>query len=679
MIKLLLCICVCLFTIPSVFGQYKTYLTTFQHTFDKAKKIEEKKVLLWAMKDSVNFIMGTSHDTLKMEAYLKVCEILLKKILGTPSDKKFLPLAYFLVGHLYLQTNKRENLAYLYKAYDEAKKQGDTETTYASLDFITRFLFSSGEYEQVLPYFLAEERLLESGKISQKLYNYSSLLNSIALSYNHLKKYDKAIQYFQKCLTEAKISKDTAWIGLAYGNMAMVYLKQKDYEVALTCLRLDVKYSLLSKNKPSAMTAWMGIAEIYQIWQENKKASQAMDSAWALLAVIPSHETKMSMVFLYKTAYKFYKKNKEFEKLPLYADSLLSFFEKDASNSYKQDLQKIHAQYNVKFKEQELTLLQRRKDIDRWILYFVGSVAILVAVLAILLFRNNRKQKKTNHLLEEKQEEIAVQNEELNTQKEQLVSQNDTLQKINSTKDKLFSIVSHDFRSPLNALKSTAYLMSSENISPQEIKDLTQNVKTQIHHTSYFLENLLFWAKSQLKGFHISPEVFDLQEVVAENCELALPQNEEKHIVLENKIDKPVLILADKNMTRLVFRNLLSNATKYCKKGDTISLAYQIKQDEVQIVVQDTGLGMTEDQLACLFTPHTGSTYGTNNEKGAGLGLLLCHDFITHNGGKIWVESEIGKGSTFYFTLPVGKVGEEQLDEEFVGEQLENGAMLYRL
>jgi signal transduction histidine kinase len=221
--------------------------------------------------------------------------------------------------------------------------------------------------------------------------------------------------------------------------------------------------------------------------------------------------------------------------------------------------------------------------------------------------------------------------------------------------------------------------MSSEGISPEEVKELTANVKTQINHTSYFLENLLFWAKSQLKGFNISPEVFDLQNIVQENIELASPQASQKKIALECKTATPVLVLADKNMVHLIIRNLLSNALKYCKEGDYVRLAYQNRQADVLVTIEDSGLGMTAEQLQGIFTPHTASTYGTNNEKGAGLGLLLCKDFIERNAGKIWVESEAGKGSTFFFTLPTAETENPYPAEGFLVEQLENGSALYRL
>ncbi|TAE17534.1 MAG: hypothetical protein EAZ95_06205 [Bacteroidetes bacterium] len=666
---------------PAV-AQYQSYLANFQRDFEQSPEADQKTKLVKILLDSIGRATDDVDNVARYQAYLSVGEKFTKRVLANPKQQKFLPLAYLAMSSLYRYRDMKLQLEYAYKALEEAKRQHDAFAVREALNTIASYLYSSGLYEEALPYMLEREQFLQTDMSQTPPHVYISHLNTMAMTYQKTKKYAKAIAYFEKCLQTAKEVKDTAWIGLAYGNMAMMHLEEKKYENALAYLKLDAQYSVLSKNIGSATHAWMAIANIYQKLGERQKASQSMDSAWALVATIPKEHVKFTvdMVSIYKTAYKFYKENKEFEKLPTYADSLLSFFEKETKSKYNQDLRKIYAQYNVKLKEQDIQNLQQQKNAERWILYLVMLVALAVVALAVVLFRNNRKQLKTNILLKEKQEEIETQNEELNTQKEQLASQNDTLQQLNTTKDKLFSIVSHDFRSPLNALKSTAYLMSREDISPAEVKELTANVTTQINHTSYFLENLLFWAKSQLKGFHMEAERFNLQELVQENIELAYPQAEQKKIVLEARSHEMVWIMADKHMTRLVLRNLLSNALKYSRHADRVTLAYQRRQDHVLITIQDTGLGMTAEQMRSLFTPHTSSTYGTNQEKGAGLGLLLCKDFVERNAGKIWAESEAGKGSTFYFTLPLATADNTHFQTDgFVAKELENGGTLYRL
>jgi two-component system, sensor histidine kinase and response regulator len=164
-----------------------------------------------------------------------------------------------------------------------------------------------------------------------------------------------------------------------------------------------------------------------------------------------------------------------------------------------------------------------------------------------------------------------------------------------------------------------------------------------------------------------------------QNLTLVLPQAEQKGVNLAYQAQAQALVLADHNMIRLVVRNLLSNAIKYCKQGETIRLSYQTDNAQVTVSIQDTGIGMNVEQLKTVFTSHVASTYGTNNEKGAGLGLMLCKDFVERNAGKIWVESEAGKGSTFFFTLPIAQTENTDTEDSFWVERLESGGTLYRL
>ena len=502
----------------------------------------------------------------------------------------------------------------------------------------------------------------------------------MASMYLEQKNYVTSERFYDKAIRYAETVKDTTWLGLAHGNKSLLYIATNDHKKAKACLDMDIRCSLKMGNVQSAVHAYFAILKMAIQTKDYAQGNQALDNAWRLIPQMHDGDKIAKMESFYKQSYNFYVESKQFEKAIFYNEKRLELLFKSNQDKHDQELQKIQSKYNVKFKDQEITLLQRQKNAERWILYLVMLVALAVVALAVVLFRNNRKQLKTNTLLKEKQEEIETQNEELNTQKEQLAYQNEALQQLNTTKDKLFSIVSHDFRSPLNALKSTAYLMSREGISPTEVKELTTNVTTQINHTSYFLENLLFWAKSQLKGFRIEAEKFDLQELVQENIELAYPQAEQKKIILEAQNTEKVWVMADKNMTRLVLRNLLSNALKYSRQADHVTLAYQCRQADVLITIQDSGLGMNAEQMHTIFTPHTSSTYGTNQEKGAGLGLLLCKDFVERNGGEIWAESEAGKGSTFYFTLPLATAYETpHTTEEFLVEKLADGAKRYRL
>ena len=253
----------------------------------------------------------------------------------------------------------------------------------------------------------------------------------------------------------------------------------------------------------------------------------------------------------------------------------------------------------------------------------------------ILLFRDITEQK----LAEEKLKEQAEQ-----------------LRSLNQLKDRLFSIIGHDLRSPLVSLMDMLKLADEEDISEEEFKSFLPMLANNVGHTSELLENLLHWAKSQLQGETIHPVHFDLKTMVDQKMNLFGKKASDKGIHIDNKVQGNTNIYADQHMIDLVLRNLLANAIKFCKKDNTITITAAADDELTTVCVSDTGVGIPEQNLTKLFASETFTTQGTGSEKGTGLGLLLCKDFVEKNHGKIWVESTPGKGSKFYFTVPNGSL-----------------------
>ncbi len=284
-----------------------------------------------------------------------------------------------------------------------------------------------------------------------------------------------------------------------------------------------------------------------------------------------------------------------------------------------------------------------------------------------MLVRNNwyqkhiyALQKKQSEEIEEKNIKLAQTNEtlarinvEFQQQNKAIQDQNQELEELNNVKTKLFSIISHDIRSPLRMLLGVLSLLENEELSKEELHFVTHKLKDHTLHLSDFLDNLLTWARSQMEAITIHPESLLLQGLTTENIELLQPLADKKSILIDNKIDPEVSIQADRESVNIVIRNLISNAIKFTREGGTITLYNTQNSHEVTIAIQDTGMGISEENQQKIFGQGALSTNGTNNEKGTGLGLLLCKDFVEKNRGRIWVESIVGKGSTFKFTLPL--------------------------
>jgi signal transduction histidine kinase len=242
----------------------------------------------------------------------------------------------------------------------------------------------------------------------------------------------------------------------------------------------------------------------------------------------------------------------------------------------------------------------------------------------------------------------------IRTQHDILFKHSEKLAQVNATKDKLFSIIGHDLRSPINTLVHLLDAISNGFISLEEFQQLLPKVQQNVKTVHYTLENLLQWSYSQMQGIKSSPKQIKLQEMVWENTELFIEAARNKEIQLLYDVPSDFVVFADENQVRLIIRNLLNNAIKFTKKAGTICIFAQRNDNSIVLTIKDTGVGMSEEQIASLFKKDTNfSTYGTSGEKGTGLGLMLCKEMVEQNGGKIWVESELGKGSSFIFSLPI--------------------------
>ncbi|WP_291722733.1 ATP-binding protein [Bernardetia sp.] len=230
------------------------------------------------------------------------------------------------------------------------------------------------------------------------------------------------------------------------------------------------------------------------------------------------------------------------------------------------------------------------------------------------------------------------------------------LQKLNDTKDKLFSIISHDLRSPFAQLKGVLDLFERGGISETELKYFLPEIIKNVNYTSDLLNNLVYWAKSQMSGLHADPETFDIYKLVINKENLFNKELNNKDLSFMNYIPKETMVYADKNMIDLIIRNLVANAVKFCRKSDTILIKSEETANDFMIIrVADTGIGMPEDSRTKIFREENFTTLGTHKEKGTGIGLKLCKEFVETNGGKIWVDSEEGKGTIFSFSLPMKK------------------------
>ena len=237
----------------------------------------------------------------------------------------------------------------------------------------------------------------------------------------------------------------------------------------------------------------------------------------------------------------------------------------------------------------------------------------------------------------------------------EITQQFDEIKLLNATKDKFFSIIAHDLKSPFNVILGYADLLSNEydDFDDTERKQYISEINRSSKSTYTLLENLLTWARTQIGRIKITKETFNLKELINMSIEPYTPNARKKNIQLENSISDDLSIEIDKHTFTTSIGNMVNNAIKFTHDGGQIVIDAISNSNQIEIRIKDSGIGMNHEQIQKLFKiEESFSTRGTKNERGTGLGLILCREFIEKNGGDIKVESEINKGSTFIISLP---------------------------
>jgi signal transduction histidine kinase len=429
-------------------------------------------------------------------------------------------------------------------------------------------------------------------------------LSSIAKTYELQKKYKDAIEIYFEALTIKQFIGDNAEMPQDLNGLAICYLGLNNHtnalDYALKALELAKKYQQKSKIRDFNKN----LSSIYKAIGNDKLA----------------------------LAY--------YEQFNIYKDSISN---KEIANKTAQ----LQANYEYEKKEGILKAVYKNQQTIQHIVIFC-SLLILMCILAITFFVSRSHVK-----LQKAYNNLKLANIEIEHQKTTMAAQSENLIRVNTTKDKLFSIIGHDLRNPIATLKSLLALVLTDDVSQEEFKTFAPKLQRNVNTVYDTLENLLQWAYSQMQGMNHSPNTFDMQDIVTNNIALVAEIAHAKQITILQDIHANCSIFADENHINLILRNLINNALKFTNQGGNISIATKLVDTFIQVSVTDTGVGMNAEQLANLFyVDKSFTTYGTDGEKGTGLGLLLCKEMVTINGGKMWVTSKENEGTTFYFTVP---------------------------
>lgn len=537
-------------------------------------------------------------------------------------------------------------LPYHLKALELAQQINNEYNISYALNCLGNVYYLTEEYDKSMEHFRKSYKLDIK---NNNLLGISINLNNIGNVFRQKKAYDSALRYYEKSLEINKKIKNYKGIAICFDDLGMIYLKSKDYVKALSYLKQALQILNSSKDKIYVATIYMHLGEVYI---DNKQPQKAIYYLETSIEMAKNIKAKRVIQDSYKHLSTVYhdmgNETKSLETYKIfmsYKDTLMTE-EKTTQMAY------LQAKFDNESKNREIKSLQQEQELQEAKFFnqkIIGialfTVLLISFFVSILLFQKNSEKQLQN-------KQLHTQQVDLMQQKNKIQLQKDELDKANLVKDRLFSIIGHDLRSPFNTIKGFIAVLKAGGLSPDEIQSVAGAMEQQLNYTLNLLNNLLYWSWSQMQGITANPSDFYVNTIFETNVAMLLPNAQKKHIELRYTIDKKLKVKADENMTDTVIRNLLANALKFTYHNGEVIISYVDDTDRYIFCISDTGVGMNELQMANLFGIKANSTIGTAYEKGTGLGLQICREFLEKNGGKIWVTSELNKGSKFYFTLP---------------------------
>ena len=549
--------------------------------------------------------------------------------------------------------NYSKGLQYSLSAIKELKKRNLKPELCLAYNNLAKAYYNINAKEKALEFYLKALKLqIELNKTDEIIESNSRL----AELYSDKKEYRKSIEYYETVLNLVGNTNDSIK-GIILPKLGGEYLKFNDYERSANYLVQGLKLNRRKKNKLGLALSLINIGELNLNREKLTLAENQLTEGGAIAKSINSKTELLRYYSLMKVLDS--TKNK-FDRAFIWQREYYELKEKLQDKNTIEEVVKSDAlELNPDFdsniieptvdKSQQDIILKKVNETNRFqiILYGLLAALAIVSTFLILIYLKRNNSIKYMQELENKNVKIELQNKAFQEQTEHL-------ENVNNVKDKLFSIISHDLKDSLSSINGFIELLRDGSLSREEFDDLVPELSENASNASLLLFNLLNWSKSQMHSLDPKPTLFDVQEIFEDKIKLIEQRLNNKGIDL---IDHSLrdFIYADRSMFEIVIQNLLANAVKFCKEGDTITIANHTSNGSCIISIAYTGIGISEENINKLFKNDSFTTAGTNNEKGTGLGLSICKELVELNNGKIWVESKLNVGSTFYVQLPKSK------------------------
>lgn len=574
-----------------------------------------------------------------------------------------------------------------------ARKVSHTELVLLILPSLGKNYISEGNLQEALGTY--QEAYYLSSEINNRLLS-ADICNHLGSLYLRIDEFDKAMLYHRKALNHRLSMNYPDGLAKSYNNIGLVFFERRQADSARyyfnkslsicknirykkgTIKALDNlgKVNLMERKTEMASRYFfeafelatsagydVGMAEssldLGDLYRQSGKYEKAIEYYLVSLNTLLRTGFDNTLLEVYRGLYESYNARRDYSKALAYHVRLLEVEKKllDVENkrqlailSMTFDTERKEKDYQVLVKENELKASQLKKNtIALWLVAAVLSFTIL---LCLYIYNRFYLKKKANTQLEELNHKITLQNAEL----EEL---NKTLSQVSMEKDKLFSIISHELRNPLYWLQNLAEVLSRkyQSMTPEKIKKSLLSLDESAKNVYHLMDNLLHWSRSKLNRIHPRKGSHELYELVRETTHMYETFFCQKEIAFYNDLPQGILIYADADLFGCVIRNLVSNAIKYTPRGGEVRITCRLNGGDVIVVVSDSGKGIDTSDLQAIFASKADhiSMPGLMQEKGSGLGLKLCRDFAEMNNGKIWADSQPGRGTQVFFTVPLNR------------------------
>jgi signal transduction histidine kinase len=539
---------------------------------------------------------------------------------------------YWQIKADYLKSTK-----YLTDALKEAERLGDQHLIGRVSRQLGENYRATNDYDRALSHLKKAEKIFE--ELKDSLYLARTYNRYAAIMYQDYQNhpFTDAVRYALRSNDIALAKRDTSLIVNNYNILGACYNGLNDFEKAIDYLQkaISLSDSIDSVEYPNYLN---NIAHMYYRKGEFEKSIDYALKAYELAldrGLIHSlTDISMILAFCYDTL-------KDYKNAYYFKTMQLNNFDSLFKASKRQAILEFEEKYENKKKEQ---IIHSQEMHQRYQLIVFIIILISFFMIILVYIKKQKQLKKVNTELSDLNKKISEQNEELSN--------------LNQTKDKFFSIIAHDLKNPIAALRNLTEIIVDEyeSLEDREKLDFIKEIKNTSSNLFELLEDLLVWSRSQSGKIDFNPVKIDLCYITKSNIDLMRMSARRKNIELIAKGECPCFATIDVNMITTVIRNLISNSIKFTNKDGKIIISHSEDESNIYISIKDNGVGMEDSTRKYLFRIDSNiSTIGTDNERGTGLGLIVSKEFVEKHGGTINVESELGIGSNFIVTLPKSK------------------------